>query len=66
MKEEDAKTKWCPMVRKELHCTGPINRWDGEVYEYSEEFRCITSECMMWRTTSEFLTDGFCGLGGKP
>ena len=80
MTEDVAKTKWCPMIREELSCKGSINRWDGEAYEYGEEFSCIASSCMMWRWTitpevqrannsqnpcGSIVADGYCGLAGK-
>ena len=51
MTEDEAKTKWCPMVRME----GPTNtdrsqnRWgDGDPIG-----QCIASDCMMWRPEYE-------------
>ena len=65
MTEDEAKTKWCPMVRYvsprrfslwgELNqkITAAINRWkDFEDTQTNPEMcRCIASECMMWRAT---------------
>jgi hypothetical protein len=53
MTEEQAKTKWCPMVR------GGLNVYPtyGNVQEPGPEqrnpagARCIGSHCMMWRWT---------------
>lgn len=75
MTEEEAKTKWCPMVRKTM--------WYDQV--------CLASGCMMWRwepygewcirlqdskqsspnmDMNERMIllprNGYCGLGGKP
>lgn len=63
MTEDEAKTKWCPMARtitpvmQEAQCTN--GTWD---------FRCIASDCMMWRWKLDVRfaemskTDGHCGL----
>jgi len=49
MKEEEAKTKWCPMVR--FH-----KGMDGDVYcsrptgtATDDSALCIASDCMMWQ-----------------
>ena len=68
MKEEEAKTKWCPMVRQSLANYPTFNRGDAENTLNNDSkcpCNCVASLCMMWRTKSEFLTDGYCGLGGK-
>lgn len=69
MTEEQAKTKWCPMVRTGLvagsmavnhHVNGDVN----------DETRCIASGCMLWVWKWEFenldfsKTEGHCGLTG--
>lgn len=70
MTEEEAKTKWCPVVglagafffsqKDEPHEVGSRN--------------CIGSACMMWREYGPFSPDykqkpcevgGFCGLAGR-
>ena len=72
MTEKEAKTKWCPMIRK----YGIIEREGKWIKE------CIASECMMWRWETEIHIDrsgahpaqqfvtstdrGYCGLGGTP
>jgi hypothetical protein len=82
MTEEEAKTKWCPMVRNM-----PI---DPRSFAASPDplACCIGSACMMWRgqhapvgrplepweraaeaeQASEMLKSGhgYCGLGGRP
>lgn len=60
MREEDAKTKWCPMVR--FH-----NGADNDVYSNMLDGRndfpyCSGSECMMWRYIDEESKSGYCGL----
>lgn len=69
MTEEEAKTKWCPMVQVQsapyvpgTFSSGCDNR--GAL--------CIGSACMMWRDTTIPREDypevktGYCGLAGKP
>ena len=73
MTEEEAKTKWCPMVRlsvghddyKESHVA--VNRWNG--YASALYSKCIASDCMMWVTDAQSIKDlerwgrqGRCGL----
>lgn len=71
MTEEEAKLKWCPMVRVPLAFAGTAMANDR-----SE--RCIGSACMMWRWYSNEMMmpylntvvtqarRGYCGLAGKP
>ncbi len=69
MTEEEAKTKWCPMVRINVALNaaqgvGAFNRDGGD-------FDCIASDCMMWRWNTRIkigykYEGGYCGLGGKP
>jgi len=74
MTEQEAKTKWCPMIRSsagiESNCA--TNTYD-ESYTHPS---CIASDCMMWRykTNGQMgydrnpddicLASGYCGLGG--
>jgi len=67
MTEEEAKTKWCPMVRV-AHATTDIavNR----ASEYSHT-RCLASECMMWQWKDKSdlqgtIPRGYCGLNYSP
>ena len=70
MTEDEAKTKWCAMVRfhngldGDVYCSHPI----GVVTDSAA--LCIASGCMMWRTTLHGtegkVYEGYCGLAGKP
>ena len=59
MTEEEAKTKWCPMVRAGRigsNTTASVN-WPadgGKSVEEQEWAKCIGSACMMWRTDQRF------------
>lgn len=56
MAEEEAKTKWCPMVR----CGNSAENCHS-LDRNPEYSRCIASECMMWRWDG---TSGWCGVAG--
>lgn len=76
--EENAKTKWCPMVRvfkNECEKTYTTN----EDFNNGFEKTCIASDCMMWRWNKVYAglshggkqtnysnDGGYCGLAGKP
>jgi hypothetical protein len=72
MTEDEAKTKWCPMVRViAYNGTYSSNRLDSSVMSK----KCIASNCMLWRwlhpeyvrgTEADKGLSGYCGLGGKP
>lgn len=63
MTEDEAKTKWCPMVRTGLVAGMAVNHHIGRdglhAGDVHDETRCVASECMMWR-------DSYCGLAGSP
>jgi len=73
MTEDQAKTKWCPMVRRSMFTYGSH---DISVNRDGQNDKCLASECAMWRwniTTDPIFDEkvqsrnnGFCGLGGKP
>ena len=68
MTEEEAKKKWCPMVRKigwkTETCGGPWGYGFGYSYNRPSEDNalCIGFACMMWREKEE---NCWCGLGGS-
>jgi len=80
MKQLDAETKWCPMVRFAHHNapSGGNRRIIGGVEDIKSS-RCITTDCMAWRETdNEYVPQppeyiktpasypaGYCGLAGK-
>jgi len=78
MTEDEAKTKWCPMVR--FHVVGaargtvvgvyankPLGVTSGEDGMVTMDSPlCIGSACMMWRQTSALTKEGYCGLAGQP
>jgi hypothetical protein len=67
MTEEEAKTKWCPMVRFQIgtnDATWQGNAYTnrGEVLSPPESVMCIASDCMMWRWWDSNKYSGRCGL----
>lgn len=61
MKEEEAKTKWCPLVRR----AGEYGNADADGLQ--RPTKCVGSACMMWRWSSSPCAGlGYCGLAGKP
>jgi hypothetical protein len=72
MTEEEAKQKWCPMVRYyDRNSEMAYNAW----YDTSGgegRCKCIGSACMMWRWDVDKcrkgpeVDHGYCGLAGKP
>ena len=72
MTEDEAKTKWCPLVRTKCfsaasHAMFAVNRKDNiadNVY-CDKCMCCIGSACMLWVWLKK--EDGRCGLSiGKP
>jgi hypothetical protein len=68
MTEEEAKTKWCPMVRNPSGY-GAVNRGSPP----GNNQNCVGSGCMMFRTLQlpamphqSDRTEHYCGLAGKP
>ncbi len=69
MTEEEAKDKWCPMVRVDNKGVsvndGVFVRNDGEVL--GRVNTCIASKCAVWRNADHPLgLHGYCGLAGIP
>lgn len=72
MTEDEAKKKWCPFARNaKAEDYGCQNRlaWG----EPDKSCMCIGTACMAWRYQSDVeayegqtITDGYCGLAGKP
>jgi hypothetical protein len=75
MTEEEAKTKWCPMVRTGLVAGMAVNHHAGSRLDappqgdVHDETRCVASDCMMWRVLPIVNvltnTNGYCGLAGS-
>lgn len=73
MTEDEAKQKWCPMVR-----FAPDSENGGMLVlnQPQDTLKCVASDCMMWRldwaqrgidyASGEIPTKGYCGLAGKP
>ncbi len=73
--ENEAKEKWCPMVRVSSTDTKGMgvpayNRYQAleKITSNPKSSRCIASECMMWRRVpaGELKDKGYCGFAGKP
>jgi hypothetical protein len=77
--EEEAKKKWCPMIRDGGAYQGMIYNGINSSENSASGYNCIASDCMMWRPVNpdplahrnvhpapiEELP-GFCGLALKP
>ena len=68
MKEEEAKTKWCPHVRTLANNGGVVGVAVNRIFPQTDDNRdrCIGSDCMMWESC-EYLKEvmGDCGLKSK-
>lgn len=59
MTEDEARRKWCPMVRTGLTAGMAVNHHVGSRHDspqagdVHDETRCIASDCMMWRWGTE-------------
>lgn len=73
MTEQEAKTKWCPMVRIAIEVEGALIGINTEVLpgeqdaptEFKSATRCIGSACMMWRESRK-LVNAQDRAGGTP
>ena len=73
LSEEEAKTKWCPMVRLfPVKETSGKNCIDNRGSNY--DLYCLSSDCMMWvweppiETTiigEGYIQKGYCGLSER-
>ena len=62
MSIEEAKGKWCPMVRNimaDARTGRNYNRVGGKVDKNST---CVADKCMLWRYYSPETYEGYCGL----
>lgn len=82
MTEDEAKKRWCPMVR--VIVTPQCVEWQQRaltnrisfVESGSSESNCIASDCMAWRWEDDLIAEeyrpkkksnkGYCSLAGKP
>ena len=69
--EEEAKTKWCPMVRIFSGTSNYVAACNKNMLDRDKDKdRCIASNCMMWRWIPTIYApetkSGYCGLAGKP
>ena len=77
MKEEEAKTKWCPHARASAleECTMGVTTYNynrnGNNGEAPEDCKCLASGCMAWKwenytdnndPRAVSGTEGYCGL----
>lgn len=76
--EDEAKTKWCPLVRvlefEDKHAgagktyewvAAAVNRSASDIISNS----CVAAKCMFWRWSQqdrEGVPTGFCGAAGLP
>lgn len=74
MTEDEAKTKWCFMVKSMPHIMfsdGPdgdaTKRRINAAEDEQRKYRCIGSDCMAWRWINETAETGigYCGMAGK-
>jgi len=67
MTEEEARKKWCPMVRFIMDRPAQGNLVSNRNCTVNDPWdKCIASDCMMWRWMSKIIRDkGYCGLGGE-
>ena len=75
MTEDEARTKWCPYaINASADLALGDMGWDKEISKIHPAFRCIASDCMMFRwyfkdrdthPHEKSDIDGYCGLAGK-
>jgi hypothetical protein len=67
MTEDEAKKKWCPMIRDCGTYQGMIYSGVNSSEGNPAGYNCIASDCMMWRWrewVDDLPIEGNCGLGG--
>jgi hypothetical protein len=52
MKEELARTKWCPMVR---HVSANNEVYQTNRGEHPDAVNCIGSDCMVWKVHTHYI-----------
>ena len=63
--EEEAKKKWCPMVRIEANTfQASYNKYPSVGTGLPTLSLCIASDCMMFRFV-QTQRKGYCGLAGR-
>jgi len=77
MTEDEARTRWCPMVRFSETGEDGANRWTVDA-KVTAGNCCIASACMMWRPEKRRIEQtpegrnisvvegGYCGLAANP
>ena len=48
MTEEEAKTKWCPIISQGGQMVRPASNYSGAISTNAVWENCIASDCMMW------------------
>lgn len=77
MTEDEAKQRWCPMVRlydpaEKIAVNRPYEDEWTALGVHGDNHYCIGSACMMWRKTDDAIPEynhpesGYCGRAGKP
>ena len=68
MTEEDARKKWCPMVRQGEEGAGSWNRGSGDDPinlkggDGNYKCNCLASDCAMWRSVKKKWTSSVGGF----
>lgn len=75
MTPEEARTKWCPMVRHSGDYDEPASNRAADGFPVglrrvtdSAWNLCVAEDCMMWRwhpLTEPAKSSGYCGLAGE-
>ena len=66
MTEEEAKKKWCPMIKVHTFGYGQDEHYSNNRLELANLAKCISTGCMAWRAYPTVESNGYCGLAGKP